>query len=233
MIGCFWPVDTLGTVPCPPVPIEPVTLKTDDGLRLEGELAVPAGPWAAAVLAHPHPRFGGNMRSIVTGALFEALPAAGVAVLRFNFRGVEGSEGSHADGVGEQRDIVAALDVLAPVTEGLPLVVSGWSFGADTSLAVGDERLAGWAPVAPPLRIVDPAEMAAASDPRPKAVVLARHDQFRDPEEAAAMVGRWRNTEVHVVEGADHYFVGRTEQVARLVLDWLSRLAGREPPGRP
>lgn len=207
------------------VPIEQVTLGTDDGLRLEAELCVPDDAWAAAVLAHPHPQFGGTMRSIVTGALFESLPAAGVAALRFNFRGVEGSEGAHDGGVGERRDVVAAIDTLAPITEGLPLVLSGWSFGADTSLAVGDARVAGWAPVAPPLRIVDPADMVAASDPRPKGVVLAGHDQFRDPDEAAAVVSGWPATAVTVVEGADHFFVGRTERVCEIVLGWLRALA--------
>ena len=225
MIGCFWPLDTLGTVPCPPVPIEPLLLEADDGVRLEAELSVPPEPWAAVVLAHPHPQFGGNMRSLVTGTLFEALPAAGVAALRFNFRGVEGSEGSYGGGVGEQRDVVAAIDALAPITEGLPLALSGWSFGADTSLAVADDRVAGWAPVAPPLRIVDPANMPAASDPRPKGVVLARHDQFRDPDEAAAIVGHWPATTVTVVEGADHFFVGRTARVAEIVLEWVRKLA--------
>ena len=225
MIGCFWAFVTPGTVPCPPVPIEQLTLKTDDGLSLEAELSVPDGAWAAVVLAHPHPRFGGSMRSIVTGALFEALPAAGVVTLRFNFRGVEGSEGTHDGGVGERRDVVAAVDALAPITEGLPLVLSGWSFGADTSLAVGDGRVAGWAPVAPPLRIVDPADMAAATDPRPKGVVLARHDQFRDPGEAEALLSGWPATTVSVVEGADHFFVGRTDRVAELVLGWLRGLA--------
>ena len=70
--------------------IEPVKLTTADGLTLEGELAVPDEAWGAAVLAHPHPQYGGTMRSIVIGALFQALPEAGVAALRFNFRGVGG-----------------------------------------------------------------------------------------------------------------------------------------------
>src|SRR5436309_8796531 len=134
------------------VTLERVTLKTSDGLALEGELAVPDEPWGAAVLAHPHPQYGGSMRSIVIGALFAALPENGVAALRFNFRGVEGSEGSFDDGRGERHDIVAALDVLHPITEALPLVLAGWSFGADTSLDVVDQRVTAWFAVAPPLR---------------------------------------------------------------------------------
>ena len=56
------------------------------------------------VLCHPHPQYGGTMRSIVIGALFDALPPRGVACLRFNFRGVEGSEGAHDFGNLERVD---------------------------------------------------------------------------------------------------------------------------------
>lgn len=203
------------------MPIEPLTVPTEDGLELEAELSAPDDAWAAVVLAHPHPEFGGDMRSIVTGALFETLPRHGVAALRFNFRGVGKSGGDHGGGVGERLDLRAAIETMAGITEGLPLVVSGWSFGGDVSLAVGDPRLAGWAAVAPPLRIVDVGEMVAATDERPKLIVLARHDQFRSPDDAGPIVGSWPNTTVVVVEGADHFFVGRTDRVAEAVLSWL------------
>src|SRR5262245_25146438 len=77
---------------------ETSSLTTSDGLRLEAELAVPADPVAAVVLSHPHPLFGGNMRSLVPSELFRQLPARSIAALRFNFRGVEGSEGDHGEG---------------------------------------------------------------------------------------------------------------------------------------
>jgi alpha/beta superfamily hydrolase len=203
------------------VVIEPVALRTNDGLRLEAELAVPDEPWAAAVLLHPHPQHGGNMRSIVPGTLFERLPAEGVACLRFNFRGVEGSEGSHGEGVAERLDVVAAIDALAPITEGWPLVLAGWSFGADTSLAVDDARVAGWCAVAPPLRVVKVDDMVAAFDPRPKLLVVPEHDQFRAPDSARAVTAEWKNTRIEVVPGADHFLVGRVDRVPPLVLEVL------------
>ena len=222
-MGCFWSRSgTSPKVPSGAVATEPVELKTSDDLALEGELRVPDEPWASAVLAHPHPQFGGSMRSIVIGALFAALPDAGVAVLRFNFRGVEGSEGSFEDGRGERSDIVAALDLLHPITEGLPLVLAGWSFGADTSLAVDDERAAGWFAVAPPLR--RPPDLVAGVDPRPKLVAIPEHDQFRSPDSAAPIVGKWENTRTEVIKGADHFLVGRTDKATELCLGFLRGL---------
>ena len=198
-------------------------LHTADGLTLEGELRVPDDVRAAVVLAHPHPLYGGNMRSIVIGALFEGLPEAGVAALRFNFRGVGGSEGTHDEGRGERLDVVAALDALVEVVGGreLPLVLGGWSFGADTSLAVDDERHAGWFAVAPPLRHTD--DVAAASDPRPKLLAVPERDQFRSPESAREVVASWMNAEVQVVPGADHFLVGRTDRAVELAVEFINR----------
>ena len=203
---------------------EPIQLRTSDGLALEGELGLPDEPWAAAVLLHPHPQHGGNMRSIVPGTLFSALPGEGVAVLRFNFRGVEGSDGSYDEGVGERADVVAAIDALAPITEGLPLVLAGWSFGADTSLAVGDDRVAGWCAVAAPLRVVKLEDMVAGADPRPKLLIVPEHDQFRPPESAREATEGWANCHIEVVPGADHFLVGRVDRVPPLVLGFLRAL---------
>ena len=207
------------------MPIEPVTLSSADGLALEGELSVPEQAWSAAVLAHPHPEFGGSMRSIVTAAMFGALPAAGVACLRFNFRGVGRSEGTHGGGQDERADLVAAIDVLAPITEGLPLVLAGWSFGADTALTVADERLAGWIAVAPPLRAAAVPDMVAAADRRPKLVVAPEHDQFRPPESARPLIEAWTSTQLEIVPGGDHYLVGRADQLMALSVAWLRALS--------
>jgi alpha/beta superfamily hydrolase len=165
------------------------------------------------------------MRSIVPGTLFAALPEAGVAVLRFNFRGVGGSEGDYDEGVGERKDVVAAIDALAPITEGLPLALAGWSFGADTSLAVGDERIAGWCCMAPPLRVVKLEDMVAAHDPRPKLLVVPEHDQYRPPDSAREATADWVNTRLEVVPGSDHFFVGRVDRVPPLVIDFLKELS--------
>ena len=165
------------------------------------------------VLCHPHPLQGGTMRSIVISALFDALPELGVAVVRFNFRGVEASGGEHDNGDGERHDAAAAIDSLAPeLPVGAPLILAGWSFGADVTLSVHDERLAAWLAIAAPLRFVHDIEVVAR-DPRPKLLALAERDEIRSPAEISAEVATWLNTTVVVVPGASHFFVGATDKL--------------------
>jgi uncharacterized protein len=198
-----------------------VELVTADAVTLEGEVAVPSGARAAAVLTHPHPQHGGSMQSLVTGELFRALAERSVAVLRFNFRGVGRSGGRYGGGVDEQHDIESGVGFLAGLIPGLPLVIAGWSFGADVALRVVDERLAGWFLVAPPLAIVPIDDMAAARDPRPKLLAVPEHDQFRPPASATQLTAGWANTRIEVVPGADHFLVGRTDHVVDLAAAFL------------
>jgi alpha/beta superfamily hydrolase len=207
--------------------IRDLELRTEDGVRLEAELAVDEHVETAGtvVLCHPHPQYGGTMRSIVISVLFAELPSAGYHCLRFNFRGVERSEGAYDNGVGETLDAVAAVRTMAESNPNGPLALTGWSFGGDIALAVTDAVLTGWVAIAPPLRIRPP--YAAASDPRPKYLVLAEHDEVRDPSDVKQEVASWTATSVAVVPGASHFFVGRTDRVLRETRDGLDRMFGR------
>jgi alpha/beta superfamily hydrolase len=201
------------------------TCRTKDGLDLEAEYAPASSepPSAAVVLCHPHPQFGGTMRSIVISALFEALPGHGVACLRFNFRGVERSEGAWAEGNDEPLDVLAALDVLeGELHPSVPIALVGWSFGADMALSVVDPRPCGWVAIAPPLRF-GIGTLPAGADPRSKLLVLAEHDEFRSPADAERATKDWVATERVVVPGASHFFVGRTERVVDATVGFLER----------
>jgi alpha/beta superfamily hydrolase len=198
--------------------VQSLTFSAADGVTLQAERAIPDGPSrASVVLCHPHPQYGGTMRSIVIGALFDALPAVGCTVVRFNFRGVERSTGTHDDGRGELLDVQAAVDHSA---QGLgdtePLVLTGWSFGADMALATPDERLAAWIGIAPPLRFHTDFD-AVAHDARPQLRVLGQHDEFREPASVLEVTEAWTATEVEVIAGASHFFVGRTDRVVDAV----------------
>jgi alpha/beta superfamily hydrolase len=192
-----------------------VRLETADGVGLEAEWSAAAEPRATAVLCHPHPQYGGTMRSVVISALYGALPERGISCLRFNFRGVEGSDGESSAGRDEHLDVVAALDAAIDLSgSAVPTVLVGWSFGADMALTVVDARVAGWAAIAPPLRFRAATDYeAAGGDPRPKLLILAANDEFRSPSEIEDATRGWKATRVEIVPGASHFFIGRTERV--------------------
>ena len=201
-------------------------LVTDDGVALAAECRVPDEPGSAAILLHPHPLMGGDMRTPVPDHLFRALPERGVAVLRVDFRGAGRSEGEHGGGIPEAADVRAAVDALGEAAPGLPVWLVGWSFGADVSLQVTDPQVAGWVLVAPPLSSVPEAAMVAAGDARPTLLLVPQHDQFLDPGAAAARTAQWAAATVQVVPGADHFLAGRLGAVTDAVLAAI--LPGRD-----
>lgn len=204
------------------MPTGSLTITTADDLALEGEFAAPDGPVrAGVVLCHPHPQFGGTMRSIVISTLFRDLPLVGVAAVRFNFRGVEGSAGTYDEGLGEQRDAEAALDALAArAADGTPLVMVGWSFGGGIALSVTDPRLRGWVGIAPAIRYGT--DRTVGADPRPKLVIIGAHDAVITPDAIESRITGWTATRAATIAGADHYFVGRTDAVLTLVDAFLT-----------
>jgi alpha/beta superfamily hydrolase len=206
-----------------------VRLRAADGVGLEAEWSPAPKPHATAVLCHPHPQYGGTMRSIVISALFEALPPRGISCLRFNFRGVEGSDGESTAGRDEPLDVLAALDTADARSESSgPMALIGWSFGADMALTIDDSRVAGWAAIAPPLRFRDTSEYEAVGhDTRPKLLILGAHDEFRAPAEIEDATRHWNATRLEVVAGASHFFIGRTDRVVTLAGAFVDDLAAR------
>ncbi len=212
-------------------PAETIKVTVDDAVTLEAEASTVTQPSAAAVICHPHPLYGGNMYNNVVGGLFDALTSAGVAALRFNFRGVGRSTGSHGDGVGERADIEAAVAAMAERHPDLPLLLCGYSFGADVSLAVTSPRISGWFVVAPPLRVIPVADMAAGPDPRPKHITSGTADDFRPADRLPEATEGWQNLTVTPVPGANHFFTTGMDQVTAAAISFVSDLTAGAPEG--
>jgi alpha/beta superfamily hydrolase len=126
--------------------------------------------------------------------------------------------------VGELLDVQAALDTASTAhpADG-PLLLAGWSFGADMTLSTHDPRVAGWLAIAPPLRFAT-GFAAVAADARPKQLVLGQHDEFRDPASVVEEAEDWVATEIEVIAGASHFFVGRTDRVVDAAKAFVERL---------
>lgn len=196
-------------------------IDTADGLTLEarwdGETTHPRG---VVVLSHPHPLQGGTMTVPLLQVIADHLADAGLAVLRFNFRGVGSSEGAWGGGTAEIGDLDAAVGHARARYPEAAIGLGGWSFGAITALrwqARGDDRRPLVA-VAPPIRL--PAGVSApapaALAPASRLFVVGDRDQFVTPDElrpyAAAAGAR-----MEVLPGSDHFFVFRHREVGELV----------------
>lgn len=191
--------------------------------RLHGVLWEPEGPArAAAVVCHPHPAHGGNMNSNVVYRAARGLQEAGLAVLRFDFRGVRRSEGTHDGSGAEEGDLEAALAWLEDRFPGLPRWAAGFSFGARTTvglLARRPELARRVLLIALPVRAY-PCEAAAHLE-APGLVLMAGADEFgtradleaRFPELASRM-------EVDELPDLDHFFTGGLELLQARVQAW-------------
>ena len=182
------------------------------------------------VICHPHPRQGGNMYSSVVIGVADRLTANGIAVLRFNFRGVGGSEGEFAWGSGETNDAEAAAGELSLI-EGVDasrIGIAGYSFGAAVALqaAMGSSTIQAVASIACPaaqLRAFSGLEML-----QPKLFVLGDHDHNFPEDQFRFLTRRYADPcDAAVIPGADHFFRGHEvevgEMASRFFTTWLKR----------
>ena len=120
--------------------------------KLEALLEAPQGTdiVGCAVVCHPHPLHGGTLQNKVAHTLARSFTGQGFIALRFNFRGVNDSEGTFDDGRGELEDVYVAMDFLSIDYPDLPLWISGFSFGAAMAIhAAAERRPAGLVSIAP------------------------------------------------------------------------------------
>ena len=213
-----------------------VELHTGDGLTLVGELALPADrdPVATLVTLHPLPTHGGFMDSHVYRKAAWRLPAlAGLAVLRFNLRGVSSprgtSEGTFDEADSERWDVAAAIELAE--FEDLPRRwLVGWSFGTDLALMYGcDPAVEGAVLLSPPLRYARPEHLATwDASGKPVVALVPELDDYLRPDEARERFAAIRRAQVVGVDGAKHLWVG--ESAVRRVLDEIVAHVAPEVP---
>jgi alpha/beta superfamily hydrolase len=181
-----------------------------------------AGETRGVLLAPPHPLYGGSFESPVLSELAWAAARAGLASLRFNWRGVGASAGAPSgDGSDADADYRSALDHLAETVSG-PLVAGGYSFGSGAAVraAATERRVERLLLVAPPPALVAPAALAASG--RRTLVLVGEYDTLAPARELAAALRDEAHVELRVVPNADHFFLEGLPEVGRLAFEWLS-----------
>jgi alpha/beta superfamily hydrolase len=194
--------------------------------RLEAILWTPSAAARAplaAVVCHPHPLFGGTMHNKVIYQTAKSLDALGIPVLRFNFRGAGLSAGLHDRGRGEQGDVRAALDFLALEFPGVPLLLAGFSFGAWVGLRVAceDQRVSLLIGLGIPVNSTDFSFLRQCN--KPKLFVHGSNDEHGAVEKVKALVPTLPGeNRLVVVEGVDHFFAGKLDQLDSAINAWFT-----------
>ncbi len=210
---------------------EAVALRSE-GLSLEGVLHRPTGDhFPAAIVCHPHPLYGGDMSNNVVTAVCRALTEAGIAALRFNYRGVGRSEGSYGDGIGERDDARAALAYLRelPEVDETKAGVIGYSFGAGVAVAAADERTAVLVGISTPTFGRGLPDLAFRC---PTMLISGEQDQIAPSGRLTGLAQAiGPQCQVAVVRGADHFWWGQEEKLAQEVAEFVRRALTEE--GKP
>ena len=225
----------------------PLSFTTTDGVDLVGTCAIPEPLRGTLVACHPHPLYGGTMTNKVVHSLYKAFRDTGFAALRFNFRGVGGSGGTHGGGESERLDVRAGLEELdrrvrtaARIPGPLPRVLGGFSFGSVVSLteAAGDPSITHRVAVGLPLGLgeVDGRHYDwgfLEQDRRPLFLVVGDRDEYCPvdalEERVAAIRAAGVQVRAAVVPDANHFFDMVGHVLRQEVFRVASWVAGEEP----
>jgi uncharacterized protein len=180
----------------------------------------------AALVAHPHPLYGGTLHNKVVFHTMKALNSFGYPVLRFNFRGAGLSHGEHDHGTGEVDDVRTALDWLEREFR-LPLIFAGFSFGAAVGLrtACPDTGVQAVIGLGLPVAAIDDRvyEFEYLRDcTKPKLFVSGDRDQFGPRAKLEGLVQALSEPKkLVIIEGADHFFEGRLRELRETIESWI------------
>jgi alpha/beta superfamily hydrolase len=190
------------------------------GGELEG--AWRPGRGGGAVVAPPHPLYGGHLDHPVVHAICDALAHAGLATLAFNWRGVGASNGAPSGELADaDADFGAALAELARRGAAAPLVGAGYSFGAATALRAAD-GVARLVLVAPPVAMVGADDLRRCT--KPLVVVAGAADDYAPAGAVAALMPKRADARLAILPRVDHFFAA-PEALAR-----LAEALGEMPP---
>jgi alpha/beta superfamily hydrolase len=194
----------------------------EEGGNLEGIfIAGTADSNRGAVVAPPHPLFGGSIESPVLCEIAYACTKAGIASLRFNWRGVGASAGlPSGDAVDADSDYRAALAHVGE-TVGGPLVACGSSLGAAPAArgAVAEQRVERLVLVAPPPAMLPPDAFERLA--RPVLLLVGENDSLVGEAPLRELAATAGGVHLEVIPMADHFFGVGLADISRLVADWL------------
>jgi uncharacterized protein len=190
-------------------------------IKIKGLLQTLSGD-KGVVISHPHPLYGGSMHNNVVESLVQAYQQAGYTTLRFNFRGVGGSQGEYDNGQGEQEDVKAAVHYLGERGKNA-VDLAGYSFGAWVNALARPEKdtVQRMVMVSPPVAFLD----FGSAEPLPQLqlVIAGSRDEIAPPELIKTILPNWSSSaRLEIIEGADHFYGGHTGKLESILADYFA-----------
>ncbi len=184
-----------------------------EGLLVQGKLS------RAVVVSHPHPLYGGDMHNHVVGLIAGAFEDQGWTTLCFNFRGTGRSQGDFDQGLGEQKDVSAAVAYLKELGE-QKIILAGYSFGAwvnaQAALTIPDVQ--GSILVSPPAGMMDFSFLS--QDTKTRLVVLGDQDPYAPVAKIKNLVQSMPTPPpIKIIKGADHFFSSGWEELTAAITE--------------
>ena len=193
--------------------------------QLEAILKEPAGePRGVGLVCHPHPLGGGTMHNKVVFRIAAGLVDAGLTTLRFNFRGVGGSTGTHNEIEGGKEDVRDALEYISKTYPDQTITLAGFSFGSRTGMEIGiaDDRVARLISVGTPVDKYEDYDFLSHAR-KPILFIHGDHDEFGSLENLQRVYSKVKqntDAELVVVPDSGHFFDEHLNLVRESVKNW-------------
>ncbi len=203
---------------------EKFTLQGGAGL-MEGLIDMPAGaPKGIALVAHPHPLYGGTMENKVAQTLARTFVTMGYVAARINFRGVGASEGVHDHGHGETDDMQILYNYMVQRYPGLPVALSGFSFGTFVQSHLAQRLAAAGTPAERLVLVGTAAAKWQIADVPADTILIHGENDETIPLTDVLDYARPQDIPVIVIPGADHFFHRKLGHIKNWVIAlWNNR----------
>lgn len=199
---------------------EKITLPSGQ-YQLEGYWQAGAGD-KGVVITHPHPLYGGAMNNVVVETVQSAYQQHGYATLRFNFRGVGGSQGSFDNGLGEQDDVRAAISYVEN-KDVSAIDLAGYSFGAWVNTGVvtnSRTSIMSMMMISPPVGFIEFETVPAMNCL--KLVVTGSRDDIAPVNQIRDLMPAWNpEAQFEIIDGCDHFYSGHLDKLQSILTQYL------------